>query len=275
MTAILEGPGGVAPCLRVEGMTVSFGGVQAVNNLTLAVPAGQVLSVIGPNGAGKTTVLNAISGFVRCSGSIFFKGIDLAKEPAWRRAELGIGRTFQNLQLFGSLSVLENVVIGAHTRQRVGIPASMLHWGWARNEDNRARQAAKELLEQVGLAADMSKPADSLPLASQKLLSIARALAPSPRLLLLDEPAAGMVGEAMEELSRLILNLSRDRGLSVMLVEHHMGLVMTVSDSIAVMNQGQLLAQGDPASIQEHPEVISAYLGTGQTDEQDPVVRFS
>lgn len=254
-----------SPALSIGGVTISFGGVKAVNGLSLDVPSGAVFSIIGPNGAGKTTLLNAVSGFVRCrTGAIRYQGRDLVKLPAWRRSEIGIGRTFQNIHLFGSLSVLDNVMVGSHTRLRSGLPSAILHWGWARRDESRVRALSMELLQRFDLATRAHRPASSLPLAHQKLVAIARALASQPRMLLLDEPAAGMMAESVEELSAAIRRLTTEQGITVILVEHHMDLVMRVSDRIAVMHGGSLLTEGGPAYVRAHPEVVSVYLGTGR-----------
>jgi branched-chain amino acid transport system ATP-binding protein len=176
---------------------------------------------------------------------------------------LGIGRTFQNLQLFDSLTVLENVMVGSEASLRSNLLASSAYWGPAKREDRQIQQQALEVLAEVGLANWAHKQASALPLAGQKLLAVARAIAGNPRLLLLDEPAAGMSRDAIADLVLIIRRLASDHDMAILLVEHHMGLVMQVSDHIFVMNQGQLLAEGDPDSIQAHPEVIAVYLGTG------------
>jgi branched-chain amino acid transport system ATP-binding protein len=249
--------------LDIHDLHVSFGGVNAVRGLSATVEAGQVVSLIGPNGAGKTTVLNAISGFVRVkSGSIRFGNIDLTAQPAFRRAQSGIARTFQGMELFNNLTVLENVMVGGHSGERTGTLAAMARVGPSRSEEARSRKAAIDLLESLDLTGLVRKKAGDLSLASQKMIAIARALAASPKLLLLDEPAAGMSGESIDELGRMIQDLAHNRGLAVMLVEHHMDLVMDVSDVIVVMHEGALLTTGKPADIRDHPEVISVYLGT-------------
>ncbi|HEV3310945.1 MAG TPA: ABC transporter ATP-binding protein [Chloroflexota bacterium] len=251
-----------APLLTLSDLTIRFGGVDAVSGFSLAVPPGRVTSVIGPNGAGKTTLLNCISGFTRPqSGSIHLHEHDLTKARTWRRADAGVGRTFQNLQLFQRMTVLENVVCGYHVHQHTTVATGLLYWGWAARDDRASRKWAMSVLERVGLEVEANRPAASLPLASQKLLGVARALACRPRLLLLDEPAAGLSQPAMEGLGDLVTRLAQDDGLAIILVEHNMGLVMRVSDHVVVMNQGKLLAQGTPDAMQAHPEVLEVYLG--------------
>lgn len=250
------------PLLTLSDLTIKFGGVDAVSGFSLAVPPGRVTAVIGPNGAGKTTLLNCISGFTRPqSGSIHLKGHELTNARAWRRAHAGIGRTFQNLQLFERMTVLDNVVCGCHVHQHTTVATGLLYWGWAAREDRASRLCAMSVLERVGLELEANRPAASLPLASQKLVGVARALACRPRLLLLDEPAAGLSQPAMEGLGDLVARLAQDDGLAIILVEHNMGLVMRVSHHVVVMNQGRLLAQGTPDAIQAHPEVLEVYLG--------------
>lgn len=252
----------VRPILEIRDLSVVFGGVTAVDRLTLSVAAGAVTSIIGPNGAGKTSLLNAVSGFVRArSGSIQFRDHELRTAPVWLRPSLGIGRTFQNLQLFRRLSVLDNVILGAHARQRTRLAGALVYWPRAAAEDRQAAGNARVILERVGLGDSAHRVAGSLPLAGQKLVGIARALACSPSLLLLDEPGAGMVRNDTDSLGMLISRLCRDDGVTVILVEHNMGLVMSVSGQVVVMNEGRLLAEGPPAAIRSHPEVLVVYLG--------------
>jgi branched-chain amino acid transport system ATP-binding protein len=250
------------PILVVEELTVAYGGVRAVDALSLAVPARMVVSIIGPNGAGKTTLLNAISGFARPqSGTIRYADVDLTRLPASRRAALGIARTFQDLQLFPRLSLLENVIIGSHSRLSTGLISGMFYWPKAAAEDARARAEAMELLERVNIAQYAKQRVATLPFGIQKMAGIARALALKPRLLLLDEPAAGMSHHEVESFICFIQELRAEHNLTILLVEHNMELVMGLSDRVVVMNHGRQLAAGSPGEIRTNPAVMAAYLG--------------
>lgn len=252
----------VVAALRIERVTVVFGGVRAVSDLSMTAPEGSVVSIIGPNGAGKTTLLNAVSGFARTrSGSIHCGEVDLTHAPAARRASLGIARTFQNLQLFRSMSLLDNVVTGSHTRLRTGVLGGFVYWPRAAAEDTAARARAMDVLDQVGIARYAHRPAGSLPFGVQKMAGVARALAMTPRILLLDEPAAGMTQREVDAFAEFVLSVRAAHALTVVLVEHNMSLVMGLSDSIVVMNGGALLAEGKPTEIRENPAVLAAYLG--------------
>jgi branched-chain amino acid transport system ATP-binding protein len=247
--------------LEVRGLVKRFGGVTAVNALNMTVRAGDIHALIGPNGSGKTTTLNVISALYRSDGgSIRFDGGELAGLPAHAIARLGVARTFQNIRLFGELSVIENVMIGRHVRTRVGFVGALLPGGATAREERETRERAHDLLRFVGLDQVAGASARSLPYGDQRRVEIARALASEPRLLLLDEPAAGMNPAETDTLVALLRSI-RERGTTLLLIEHDMNLVMSVSDRITVLNFGQHIAEGPPAEIARNPDVITAYLG--------------
>lgn len=260
------------PLLAAREVTIAFGGVRAVDGLNFEVPAGAIVSLIGPNGAGKTTVLNSLSGFVRASGSVRFQGIELLKQPAHRRAALGIGRTFQNLQLFSDMTLLENVLTGQHARLGGNVLLDALRFPVVAGE-RRARAEAMELLRFLSLERYADRRAGALPFGVQKLAGVARALAVRPTLLLLDEPAAGLNRQEASALGELIGGLTREFGLAVLLVEHNMRLVMGISDYLVVMAEGRKLTEGTPAEVRRDPAVIAAYLGEGEHAVSDQEVR--
>jgi branched-chain amino acid transport system ATP-binding protein len=247
--------------LKIQDLQKYFGGLRAIDGLGFAVSEGQIKSVIGPNGAGKTTLFNLITGvFPPTQGRFTFAGKTLNGLKTHEIARLGISRTFQNLELFPNMNSLENVMLGCHTHTRAGIFRAGLRLPGMRQEENKIREKAMEELRFMGLEEKVLLGAKSLPLGEQKLLEIARALATQPRLLLLDEPAAGLNIRETETLSETILRI-RDRGITVMLVEHDMSLVMGISDEVLVLNYGRRIAEGKPREIQRNPEVIAAYLG--------------
>ena len=251
------------PLLQVEDVGVRFGGIVALDGVSFAVRPGEIVGLIGPNGAGKTTLFNCVSRLYECDrGDILFDGCSLLALPRHRIAALGIGRTFQNLALFRSLSVLENVMVGHHCRTRAGFLASALRLPRAARDDRATSDKARALVDLLGLAAHAGKPVAELPFGTQKRVELARALACEPRLLLLDEPASGLNHEEVGELGGLIRGLRDRLGLTVLLVEHHMNLVMGVSDRVVALNFGRRIAEGAPAEVGRHPEVVQAYLGS-------------
>jgi branched-chain amino acid transport system ATP-binding protein len=233
-----------------------------VEQVGFDVPKGSIRAVIGPNGAGKTTLFNLVTGFLAPQqGRIVYRGKDIQGLPAHRVARQGIARTFQLVQLFDHMTVLENVMVGRHRLSRSGLLAGALQFPWTRSEEKVIQAKAMEALEFVGLSDRAQQPAAILPLGLKRMLEIARALAAAPDLLLLDEPASGLDAVETERLKDLVLDL-RDQGITILLVEHDMGLTMEVADEIAVLNYGKLIADGPPRVIQKNPEVIAAYLGT-------------
>ena len=247
--------------LETKSLTKAFGGLVALDKVDLAAEAGKITAIIGPNGAGKTTLFNLITGvYPVTDGEIRFQGKPLNRVPAHRRAELGIVRTFQNVLLFGNMSALENVMTGRHPRSRHGFLEAALRLPKARREEEDIALKAQKYLNLVGLGESAHQNALSLPLGQQKLLAIARGLATEPHLLMLDEPGAGLNILEKQELSDLIHRV-RDMGVTVMLVEHDMPLVMGIAEWVIVLDHGQKIAEGTAAQIQRDKRVISAYLG--------------
>jgi branched-chain amino acid transport system ATP-binding protein len=248
--------------LSVVGLTRAFGGLLAVNNVSFSIYRGEIYGLIGPNGAGKTTVINMLSGLLPpTGGTVEFRGKRIERLPAHKITELGMARTYQNIRLFDAMTVLQNVIVGQHSRLHSGLPERLVFSPRVRREEAHARRKAQSLLAGSGLETMQSHAASSLPYGSQRRLEMARALASDPHLLLLDEPAAGMNSAEREELQARLRSLAAG-GLTILLIEHDVSLVMSLCNRIGVLNFGNLIAEGTPAEISANPAVIEAYLGT-------------
>ena len=249
--------------LEVQNLSRYFGGLHAVDDVSFAVHEGQIKAVIGPNGAGKTTLFNLVSGLLPpTSGHVFFEKSVITGDKPHEIALRGIARTFQNIRLCPHMTVLENVMLGRHVRSRAGFFAAVMNVPWTWKEEREIREKAMEILDLFSVADLASEEAVSLPFGSQRVVEFARGMAAEPRLLLLDEPASGLNIHETNDLAQLILKI-RDLGITIVLVEHDMSLVMDISDEIVVLNYGKKIAEGAPVDIQKNQQVISIYLGEG------------
>ena len=249
--------------LSVQGLSLSFGGLKVLSDVDFQVEQGEIFAIIGPNGAGKTSILNCIGGFYRPdAGRIFFQDQDVTAMSPDRRAALGLARTFQNIALYRSMTVLDNIKLGAHAHLKTGLLSSLWYWGPAHREEMALRREVEEdVIDFLEIESIRKLPVGALAYGLQKRVELARALAMHPKALLMDEPVAGMNAEETEDMARFILDIKEERGVTIVLIEHDMNVIMDISDRVAVINFGRKIAEGSPSQVQAHPEVVKAYLG--------------
>ena len=259
---------GPSQILEIQDVSKSFGGVQAVQKVSFDVPRGQIMSVIGPNGAGKTTVLNMISGFYHPdTGRILLDGHEITHLAPSEIAKLRIARTFQNIALFSGMTVLDNLMLGRHVLMKSGVLSSFIYWGLAQREEVAHRKRVEDLIDFLKIQDLRRRPTGSLAYGLRKRVELGRALALDPKVLLLDEPMGGMNQEEKEDMARFILDVNEEWGTTIILIEHDMGVVMDISDRVAVLDMGQKIAEGKPDEVRVNPAVVKAYLGETKTSE--------
>ncbi len=255
--------------LEISEVSKAFGGVQAVARVSQDVRQGEILSIIGPNGAGKTTLLNMISGFYHPdTGRILLDGADVTHLKPSRVAELGVARTFQNIALFRGMTVLDNLMLGRHVRMKSGVLASFVYWGLAQKEEVAHRRRVEDIIDFLKIQDLRRQPTGSLAYGLQKRVELGRALALDPKVLLLDEPMGGCNHEEKEDMARYVLDVNQEWGTTIILIEHDMGVVMDISDRVAVLDMGQKIAEGTPDEVKANPRVIKAYLGETKVREE-------
>ena len=260
--SVPAGAAATSTLIQISEVSKSFGGVQAVTRVSLDVPRGGVISVIGPNGAGKTSLLNMISGFYHPdTGRIVLEGRDITDLAPSAIASLGVARTFQNIALFRGMTVLDNLMLGRHVHMKSGVLSSFLYWGLAQKEEVVHRRRVEDIIDFLKIQDLRKRPTGSLAYGLQKRVELGRALALDPNVLLLDEPMGGMNQEEKEDMARFILDVNEEWGTTIILIEHDMGVVMDISDRVAVLDMGQKIAEGSPDEVRANPLVIKAYLG--------------
>jgi len=253
--------------LSIDDVSLAFGGLKVLSDVSFDVNEGEIFAIIGPNGAGKTSILNIISGFYTPKkGSVFFKEDNITHLSADKRAALGMGRTFQNIALYHGMSVLDNIKLGAHTHLKTGLMSGLWYWGAAHKEEMVLREKIEnDIIDFLEIESIRKLPVNALAYGLQKRVELARALAMRPKVLLMDEPVAGMNAEETEDMARFILDIKEEHNITIVLIEHDMKMIMDISDRVLVLNFGKALTHGTPREVQKHPEVIKAYLGQKKT----------